>query len=334
MAALVDEFRLTPDPQSLARFSAHKSPRRWRMLKRAVSLCPMEINLESSLDPLRAAATVVMVRDGSHGLEVFLVKRHGLSEVLGGAYVFPGGKVDSDDSHIDSRSLLDRPADALHNALNESQLDAHEAAALYFAALREAFEETGVLFAGEADASTQQQAWELLREGRGFEEVIALMRLQLRASALRPWSRWITPVVGGVIRKRFDTRFFLARMPAGQVARHDNHEAIDSVWLSPRDALRQYWERAIELAPPQIMSLVHLARHTSAESALAEAACRHPPLIQPEPLAEHMTPGDRVICYPGDSSHSMRDRALPGPTRLYYRGKRFEPATGFDEFFT
>lgn len=299
----------------------------------------MEINLERSPDPLRAAATVVMVRDGINGLEVFLVKRHGLSEVLGGAYVFPGGKLDVADSHLDSRSLLDRPSDDLHSALNEPQLDAHEAAALHFAALREAFEETGVLFAHAADAATQLQAWELLREGRGFDEVIAMMGLRLQASALRPWSRWITPAVGGVIRKRFDTRFFLARMPAGQIARHDNHEAIDSVWLSPREALRQYWERAIELAPPQIMSLAHLARHGSAESALAEAADRPPPLIHPEPLAGdggpgELAPGERLICYPGDCSHSTRERALPGPTRLYYRGKRFEPASGFEEFFS
>ncbi|WP_048441849.1 NUDIX hydrolase [Caenimonas sp. SL110] len=291
----------------------------------------MEINLEQSLEPLRAAATVVMVRDGASGLEVFLVKRHGLSEVLGGAHVFPGGKVDRDDSHADAQALLDTPAGELHDTLNEAQLDMHEAAALYFAALREAFEETGVLFAHGADAPTQQQAWALLREGRGFEEVIALMRLKLQASAIRPWSRWITPAVGGVIRKRFDTRFFLARMPEGQIARHDNHEAIDSTWLTPHDALRQYWDRAIELAPPQIMSLAHLARYGSVEAAMHDARQRPPPLIHPEPLAA-LVPGERVICYPGDSEHSIRERALPGPTRLHYRGKRFEPASGFQEF--
>ncbi len=251
--------------------------------------------------------------------------------MLGGAHVFPGGKVDRDDSHEEAQSLLDTPGIELHEALNEPRLPVSDSAALYFAALREAFEETGVLFAHGADASTQQQAWELLREGRGFEEVIALMQLKLQAGAIRPWSRWITPAVGGVIRKRFDTRFFLARMPEGQVANHDNHEAIDSAWLTPRDALQQYWDRTIELAPPQIMSLAHLARYDSVEDAMNAARRRPPPLIHPEPL-EALVPGERVICYPGDSEHSIRERALPGPTRLHYRGKRFEPATGFEEF--
>src|SRR5437868_2855591 len=85
------------------------------------------------------------------------------------------------------------------------------------------------------------------------------MQLRLHASALQPWSRWITPSVGGVMRKRFDTRFFLAEVPPGQEPAHDNHEAVESCWLAPRAALQQYWDRRIQLAPPQIMSLAHLA---------------------------------------------------------------------------
>jgi 8-oxo-dGTP pyrophosphatase MutT (NUDIX family) len=290
----------------------------------------MEINLEHSTEPLRAAATVVMLRDGAQGLEVFLVKRHGLSDVLGGAYVFPGGKVDSADSHVDIQSRLDTAPAALHRALNESQLDDLAAAALHVAAMREAFEETGVLFAHDADAAMAQRAWDLLREGRGFDEVIAVLQLKLQASLLRPWSRWITPAVGGVIRKRFDTRFFLAAVPPGQVARHDDHEATASEWLTPRAALQRYWDRSIELAPPQIMSLAHLARHASVRSTLDEAAARHPPLVLPQPYEEH---GVRMVCYPGDEHHPVRDRALPGPTRLQYLDKRFVPPHGFETLF-
>lgn len=290
----------------------------------------MELHTEPSDSPVRGAATVVMLRDGDSGLEVFLLKRHGLSDVLGGAYVFPGGKVDLADADLDMDAHLDAPPHLLHAALNEPDLDARQAAVLYVAALREAFEETGVLYAREAGSAHATRAMQLLREGHAFDEVLALMGLRLAASRLQPWSRWITPSVGGVMRKRFDTRFFLAAVPEGQAPSHDNHEATESIWLTPRAALRQYWDGAIELAPPQIMSLAHLARHASVDSAFTQARLRPPPVILPEPF-EHE--GMRVLCYPGDERHSVRERALPGPTRLHFRNRRFEPAAGFESLF-
>jgi 8-oxo-dGTP pyrophosphatase MutT (NUDIX family) len=253
----------------------------------------MELNLEASGAPVRDSASVAMLRDGAAGLEVFLLKRHGLSDVLGGAYVFPGGKVEAHDA----QAQLDREHDELHAALHEPSLAPAEAAAIFAAAMRETFEEAGV---------------------------------QLAASHLVPWSRWITPAVGGVMRKRFDTRFFLARVPPGQEPRHDDHEAIESVWLTPREALRQYWDGGIQLAPPQIMSLAHLSRHVAVEEAMAAARSRRPPLVHPEPFEQD---GLRVICYPGDERHSVRERALPGPTRLHYLAGRFEPPGGFDALF-
>jgi 8-oxo-dGTP pyrophosphatase MutT (NUDIX family) len=290
----------------------------------------MEMHNDPSDVPVRAAASVVMLRDGAAGLEVFLLKRHGLSDVLGGAYVFPGGKVDGDDARLDFGTHLDTPAAALCAALHEADLDERAAAGLYVAALREAFEETGVLYAQGAGLHEAQLAWDLLRKGRNFREVLAVMSLRLEPSRLQPWSRWITPRVGGVMRKRFDTRFFLAPVPAGQVPRHDNHEATDSLWLTPRAALQQYWDGQIELAPPQILGLAHLARHPSTMAAFSQARLRPPPLVEPEPF-EHE--GMRMICYPGDERHSVRERALPGPTRLRYCNRRFEPAGGFDGLF-
>ena len=289
----------------------------------------MDLHAISSDSPVRAAASVVMLRDAPGGLEVFLIKRHGLSDVLGGAHVFPGGKLDPEDSNPALQALLDRSAGELHGALAEPQLDALTAAALHVAALREAFEETGVLYAACA-ASQAASVWRQMREGRPFHELLAQLSLPLQASQLTPWSRWITPLVGGVIRKRFDTRFFLARLPEGQVARHDNHEATESAWVTPRDALQRYWASEIELAPPQIMSLAHLSRHGSVASALAEARGRKPPLILPESFEDA---GTRVVCYPGDERHPVRERALPGPTRLHYRNRRFEPVEGLEALF-
>jgi hypothetical protein len=133
-----------------------------------------------------------------------------------------------------------------------------------------------------------------------------------------------------VTNKRFDTRFFIAVLPPGQQAAHDNVEATESAWLRPRAALEQYWAREIELAPPQIMSLAHLARYSTAAEAMAQARSQLPPLIMPEAFQEN---DERVICYPGHPRHPVPARALPGPLQLFWRNKRFEPAGGFDALF-
>ena len=180
---------------------------------------------------------------------------------------------------------------------------------------------------------TQQhatQARALLREGYAFDEVLAQMQLRLQTQSLAPWSRWVTPRVPSVMNKRFDTRFFVAACPADQIATHDNHEATESIWLTPRAALMQYQSGQIELAPPQIMSLAHLSRLGDVKAVMNEAKSRPPALIQPEPFDQD---GSRVICYPGDARHSVPTRAMPGPTRLRYANKRFEPVDGFDALF-
>jgi 8-oxo-dGTP pyrophosphatase MutT (NUDIX family) len=286
----------------------------------------MELNSVLITTPPRAASSVIMLRDGDSGLEVFLLRRHGLSDVLGGAYVFPGGKVDPADGAIDAQAHLDEPAQTLHAALNEPDIDAAAAAGLYVAALREAFEESGVLFARDASAATARQATALLREGRAFDEVLAELHLRLATRMVRPWSRWITPRLASVSSKRFDTRFFVSAVPMDQIARHDDHEATESIWLTPRAALTQYWDGLIQLAPPQIMTLSQLSRHADVSAVMHEAGSRPPPTIEPEPFDQD---GTRVLCYPGDERHTVQRRAMTGPTRLYYRNKRFEPAGGF-----
>jgi 8-oxo-dGTP pyrophosphatase MutT (NUDIX family) len=289
----------------------------------------MELNRTLIDTPPRDAATVVMLRDAPTGLEVFLLKRHGASDVLGGAYVFPGGKIDAQDAALIPQ--LDQPLAALHGALGEPDTAAELAASCYVAALREAFEESGVLYAHGASADQVAQATALLREGHGFAEMLTRLGLKLDTRSVLPWSRWVTPKMASVSSKRFDTRFFVAAVPAVQTARHDNHEATESVWVAPRAALEQYRDSLIELAPPQIMSLAHLARHNSVAGVLAEARSKSPALVQPEPYDDEN--GVRVLCYPGDPRHSVRERALPGPTRLRYSSKRFQPEGGFESLF-
>ncbi len=292
----------------------------------------MELNRDVITTPVRPAATVVLLRDAPGGLEVFLLKRHGKSDVLGGAYVFPGGKVDPQDTELDIAAQLDQPLGALHAALNEADIDARTAGGLYVAALREAFEESGVLFAQGASMQPPDSALAtaLLRGGLSFNAMLARLGLRLRTRDVIPWSRWITPTLASVSNRRFDTRFFVAAVPPGQMAVHDSYETTESVWLGARAALAQYWSGRIDLAPPQIMSLAHLARHDEVGSVLAEARGRRPPVIRPEPFDDD---GVRTICYPGDERHSVRERALPAPTRLRFRNQRFEPANGFDGLF-
>ena len=282
----------------------------------------MELNSEIPTAPPRDAATVVILRDGAQGLEVFLVKRHGLSDVLGGAYVFPGGKLDAADCAPDTHRHLDQDRAQLHAALGEPGTAPELASGLFVAALRETYEEAGVLFAHGADAHTGAAA--------DFHARVLSGSMRLQTQAVHPWSRWITPRMPSVTNKRFDTRFFIAVLPPGQKAAHDNVEATESAWLRPRAALEQYWAREIELAPPQIMSLAHLARYSTAAEAMAQARSQLPPLIMPEAFQEN---DERVICYPGHPRHPVPARALPGPLQLFWRNKRFEPAGGFDALF-
>ena len=287
----------------------------------------MELNSEVPTAPPRDASTVVMLRDAPQGLEVFLVKRHGLSDVLGGAYVFPGGKLDADDALLDHLIHLDQEPAALHASLGEPQLAVGTATGLYVAALREAFEESRVLFT--PDIATARAA--LLHDiAKPFNTLLAELQVRLQTRNVLPWSRWITPRMPSITNKRFDTRFFVAAMPPEQEAIHDNYEATESAWLSPRKALEQYWNGQIELAPPQIMSLSHLSRHRTVASVMQAARTQLPPLVLPESFDED---GTRVLCYPGDPRHSVAQRALPGVTRLLFRNKRFEPVEGFEALF-
>lgn len=290
----------------------------------------MELNhLEVTSAPV-AAASVVLLRDTAAGMEVLLLKRHVASSVLGGAHVFPGGKLDPADTELDMAAHLDQDPQALHAALREPALSIREAAGLHVAALREAFEESGLLLAHGAGARLAQLAAMRVTEGLGFNRLLAQLALRLDTTNLVPWSRWITPRVPSVSSKRFDTRFFVAQVSDLAEVSHDNHEAVESVWLRPRAALEQYWQGSMMLAPPQIMSLAHLARHGSAQAVLAAARAAGPALIEPHTCE---VDGQRVVCYPGDERHPDSLRALPGPSRLVFRNRRFEPFEGFGQFF-
>ena len=257
----------------------------------------MELHFSEITTPPAPAATVILLRSGQPGLQVLLQKRHSTMDVLGGAYVFPGGKVDANDYPSSPTTPMDKSPEQLAEALGQPDIEPALATAFFRAAQRELAEESTI--------------------GIGLGELFA-------------WSRWITPRNASVTTKRFDTLFFVAALPEGQTAAHDYQEATDTVWLSPREALQHYWNAQVSLAPPQIMTLAHLARFDSPAEVLAHAASRPPFLVEPEPQDLE---GTRWLCYPGDADHSQPVQHMPGPTRLAWRNKRFEPAEGFDAFF-
>lgn len=283
-----------------------------------------EITSQAIDTPPLPSSTVMVVREGvGHArMEVLLMRRHANSGVLGGAYVFPGGKVDAADQSV-GETTWDTSALACRQALNEPELGEGLALGLYAAAVRETFEECGLVLGAPARARPDPVASMRASMARGAHFIEAMQAADgpWAASALLPWSRWVTPRMPSMMSKRFDTRFFLAVAPNGQATQHCEREATEAVWITPQAALERAWAGEIDLAPPQIMSLSHLAWLGSVSAAVDWAGANAPTLIEPRPFD---VAGERVICYPGDAEHPVSRMAWPGATtRLTYRQGRF-----------
>ena len=211
----------------------------------------------------RDASTVVLLRDP--GPEVYLLRRVAGMAFAGGMHVFPGGSVDPADA--DAEIAWEGPSASQWGIWLGA--DERTARALVCAAVRETFEECGVLLAGDpellADVSTDE--WEAEREAlesreQSMSQLLARRGLVLRADLLRPLAHWITPEIEP---KRFDTRFFLAEMPAGQVCRDVGGEADERLWARLSDVL----EQGLNMLPPTWETLKSLAEFPDVRSALA-----------------------------------------------------------------
>ncbi len=266
----------------------------------------------------RDAATLILLRDVEDApFEVFLVRRHPKSSFMPSTYVFPGGKLDALDS--EPRLLArtrGRSLEGAAQALGEPA-DAARATALYVAAIRETFEEAGVLLADfgvEADLSAARAR---LASGAPFVDVLSELDAYLRLDQLVPHARWVTPVAEA---RRFDSRFFFSLAPAGQLASHDEHETTAGAWLSPGAALAESLSGAIQLPPPTLRTLENLARHPSSSAVLREAAARLPAYVDPVLLLD----GEQVtLLLPGDPGHETQVPAIAGPTRFVLEAGRW-----------
>lgn len=221
--------------------------------------------------PVRDAATVVLLRDTDRGPEAYLLRRVRGMAFAAGMTVFPGGGVDPRDADTAVGWVGPPPA------AWASPFDAAEplARALVCAAVRETFEESGVLLAGpSADAvcGTDGADWEadrvaLERRDLSLAELLARRGLVLRADLLRPWAHWITPPGEG--SRRYDTRFFVAALPAGQQTRDVTSEADVVEWVRPADALEQFRHGERAMMPPTIVTLEDIAGYGSVADVLA-----------------------------------------------------------------
>jgi 8-oxo-dGTP pyrophosphatase MutT (NUDIX family) len=218
----------------------------------------------------RDASTVILLRDGPDGLLVYMLRRVSSMKFAPGAYVFPGGSVDPRDTF---------PVGWAGPSPLEwgTAFDASEALAreLVCAAVRETFEESGVLLAGPASDAivpdTSGDDWEadrtaLLDRTRSLAEMLARRGLVLRADLLRPWAHWITPVIE---ERRYDTRFFVAALPAGQRTRDVSTESDQVAWLRPALAVDAAHRGEMRLLPPTLVTLTELSAYDSVAAVLA-----------------------------------------------------------------
>ncbi|MFI9593481.1 NUDIX hydrolase [Nonomuraea sp. NPDC052265] len=224
--------------------------------------------------PARDAATVVILRGSGPrgGPEVYLLRRKSTMAFAAGAYVFPGGSVDPRDT--DQAVAWAGPSpkewgEIFHASENVAR-------GLVCAAVRETFEESGVLLAGPGPDSVVEDTtgddWEadrlaLIDRSLAFADFLAGRGLVLRSDLLKPWAHWITPEIE---QRRFDTRFFVAVLPEGQRTRDVGGEADHVVWRRPAEAIELWRAGEIFLMPPTSHTLAELARHDSVASGLAE----------------------------------------------------------------
>ena len=263
--------------------------------------------------PPKDAATLVVVRDApAGGVEVFCVERQKVG-FLGGAVVFPGGKLDPSDED---------PAWALHANAPRAPWGDEASRGLAVAACRETLEEAAILpLFGDPLPHAELLEWRARVAGRETTllALLASARRRLDLASLVPFARWITPAAEP---RRYDTRFYLFVGSGGLTGAHDGHETTASFWSPPGEVLRRFDAGELQLVPPTHRTLEILATASTAAAAvvLAESACLEP--VCPK-LVE--TDGTVALVLPGDPAHPVAEVRSPGKSRFVLREGRFLP---------
>jgi 8-oxo-dGTP pyrophosphatase MutT (NUDIX family) len=246
----------------------------------------------------RPAATALILRDRPNGLEVFMVVRHHQIEFASGALVFPGGKVDNDDADPDWDSLT---------APSPNDLDR----AFAIAALRETFEEAGILIARERGAGallTAALARRIVAAHRAsapparFIDVIRGAKLELATDLLVRFAHWITPVG---LPKRYDTHFFIVAAPVDQTGAHDGLESVEGYWVRPAVALEEAKDGKRSIVPVTRLNLLRLAGSSTVMEAVAQA--RASKIVTVVPRFERHRDGSRTLQIPLEAGYGVSE---------------------------
>jgi len=249
--------------------------------------------------PARPASTVVILRDGAGGIEVFMVVRHHQIDFASGALVFPGGKVDAEDSDAAWGDL----APNAPNAPDRS---------FFVAAGRETFEEAGLVLARRrgtqemVDADGAHRLVEtyraaLLKGDTTFVDIVRKENLALAADLMVPFAHWITPEV---VPKRFDTHFFLIAAPVVQLGAHDGGESVEGLWITPQQALSEAKAGTRTLVFATRMNLEKLARYRTVAEAVEITRSRPVVTVMPKAMK---TPEGRKLQIPAEAGYGVTE---------------------------
>jgi 8-oxo-dGTP pyrophosphatase MutT (NUDIX family) len=251
----------------------------------------------------KPAATILMLRQGQKGLEVFMVVRHHQIDFASGALVFPGGKADPQDFEENLIPYLD--------GANEDT----DMRAAQVSAIREAFEECGILLARNSGSSEiisgeKLAALQEYREplNKGEISLLAFLKEQalvLACDELTHFAHWITPPM---MPKRFDTHFYLAIAPADHIALHDGYESVDSVWIAPADAISEEAQGKRTIIFPTLRNLEKLATWNNLEDAIS--ATLSSKVIPVLPWTEKREDGN-YLCIPVEAGYATSEEKMP-----------------------
>lgn len=248
------------------------------------------------------SATVMLIREDANAFEVFMVVRHQRIEFASGALVFPGGKVD------------DRDRDPALAPYIQGAKTEETARALQVAAIREVFEESGLLIArpqgeqvlvdGDRLKTLNHYRDDIHKSRIGLVEFLAKESLLLAADRLQPFAHWITPTM---MSKRFDTWFYLVAAPPGQSAEHDRHESVDSVWITPQQAMLEARQGKRTILFPTMRNLAKLGQYQSIKEALGKT--EQADLVTVEPWVEKRADG-AWLCIPPEAGYDLAEEKM------------------------
>ena len=285
------------------------------------------------------AATMILTREQAGRIQIYLLKRSAKSGFMAGNFVFPGGTIEDADRDVDLfRTHSDLTPDEIASRFGEN-LTGPGALAYCVAAIRETLEEAGVLMACHEEnrgrkleeACRLRMSADLAKDW--FARLVSDTGWRLALTALSPWSHWITPEL---MKRRFDTRFFIADMPADQHCRPDSRETVQGIWISPHEGLEGNLDGTVPLSPPTLVTLHELLDYQNLEDLRKESSRR----IWGQAILPRLVPlaQGAVIVEPWDPQYGEKEihislKALPASilpvgepfSRIWFDGQLWRP---------